>query len=138
MCVESGDATVTVTVSTIQSTDIASMLVICENGVEAEGDEPSSETESEDDVIANLPDCEKFDSDINVGSINQVANAANATGLIPEDVKPRPVGQELRRMMEVTGEVCQSDLLALVTEGTLSPELENAIKIAVERVGQND
>jgi len=37
-------------------------------------------------------------------------------------------------MMEVTGEICQADLLDLVENGNTTPELEDAIKAAVETV----
>ncbi len=83
---------------------------------------------------AAAPLCEDFNSSINVGSIGEVGRAAEGTGLIPDDVGSRTVGLELRRMMEVTGEVCQADLLALTESGALTPELEAAIKLAVERV----
>lgn len=93
-----------------------------------EGDTPGTTTG------AAPPPCDNFDSNINVGSIGQVAEAAAGTGLVPDGVNSRAVGQELRRMMEVTGEICQADLLDLVENGNTTPELEDAIKAAVETV----
>jgi hypothetical protein len=80
--------------------------------------------------------CEGFDSGINVGSIGEVAKAIEAAGLLPEGVDSRSVGQEVRRMMEVTGEVCQTDLFGFVQNGqAASEELKAAISAAVENVG---
>jgi hypothetical protein len=41
-------------------------------------------------------------------------------------------------MMEVTGEVCQSELLTLVEDGELTDTLKSAIETAVTRVQEGN
>ena len=123
-CLEAGEAEVKLAAETLELYDEVTIHVLCEGGDEPDGGDSDAKT----------TDCEPFNSDINVGSINQVGQAAADTGLVPEDVRARAVGQELRRMMEVTGEVCQHELLALTSGGEITPEIEGAILIAVLRV----
>jgi hypothetical protein len=132
-CTEVGEAEIKVEAETLELYDEATLLIHCVDGDESASDE-TDEDSNEDANGESASACEPFDSNINVGSITEVGQAAVDTGLVPEDVGARAVGQELRRMMEVTGEVCQHDLLALTSGGEITPEMEGAIIIAVLRV----